>query len=59
MDKAMGLAEAPGETEVKENGHKPPGFWILTLGSIGVVYGDIGTSPPICRARGGARGVTQ
>ena len=21
------------------------GFWALTLGSIGVVYGDIGTSP--------------
>lgn len=25
--------------------HSPPGFWILTLGCIGVVYGDIGTSP--------------
>src|SRR5215211_4283233 len=25
-------------------GHKS-GFWVLTLGSIGVVYGDIGTSP--------------
>ena len=23
----------------------PAGFWALTLGSIGVVYGDIGTSP--------------
>ena len=23
----------------------PPSFWILALGSIGVVYGDIGTSP--------------
>src|SRR5260370_32993958 len=23
----------------------PPGFWALTLGSIGVVFGDIGTSP--------------
>ena len=22
-----------------------PGFWALTLGSVGVVYGDIGTSP--------------
>ena len=21
-------------------------FWKLTLGSVGVVYGDIGTSPP-------------
>src|SRR5215207_6192508 len=28
-------------------GQKAPaaGFWALTLGSIGVVYGDIGTSP--------------
>jgi KUP system potassium uptake protein len=27
--------------------HRPtrPGFWALTLGTIGVVYGDIGTSP--------------
>ena len=22
-----------------------PGFWALTIGSVGVVYGDIGTSP--------------
>ena len=35
-----GEASAPG-------GEAPPaaGFWTLTLGSIGVVYGDIGTSP--------------
>ena len=27
-------------------GHAPrTGFWTLTLGSVGVVYGDIGTSP--------------
>jgi KUP system potassium uptake protein len=30
--------------------HAPPsnrvGFWALALGSVGVVYGDIGTSPP-------------
>src|SRR5215470_12264825 len=25
--------------------HSKAGFWALTLGSIGVVYGDIGTSP--------------
>ena len=32
-------------TEAQE-GHKPAsGFWGLTLGSIGVVFGDIGTSP--------------
>ena len=23
----------------------PASFWALTLGSVGVVYGDIGTSP--------------
>ena len=30
-----------------ERGEAPrrPGFWALTLGSVGVVYGDIGTSP--------------
>jgi KUP system potassium uptake protein len=27
------------------NGKAPSKFWLLTLGSIGVVYGDIGTSP--------------
>ena len=32
---ANGHGEAPAQT----------GFWALTLGSIGVVYGDIGTSP--------------
>lgn len=31
---------------VSEERHAPPpGFWKLTLGSVGVVYGDIGTSP--------------
>jgi KUP system potassium uptake protein len=36
-----------GSTAATDNGdagHKT-GFWALTLGSIGVVYGDIGTSP--------------
>lgn len=28
-----------------EKSHARAGFWALTLGSIGVVYGDIGTSP--------------
>ncbi|MEJ0076131.1 MAG: potassium transporter Kup [Alphaproteobacteria bacterium] len=28
-----------------EPGHAPVSFWALTLGSVGVVYGDIGTSP--------------
>src|SRR5829696_3017916 len=30
--------------EAKDN-HARAGFWTLTLGSVGVVYGDIGTSP--------------
>ena len=34
-------SSAPAEV----NGLARPGFWTLTLGSIGVVYGDIGTSP--------------
>jgi KUP system potassium uptake protein len=40
---------APHGSEVLANGNgetrSAPGFWALTLGSIGVVYGDIGTSP--------------
>ncbi len=27
------------------DGHRKAGFWTLALGSVGVVYGDIGTSP--------------
>ena len=38
-------AEGSEEPIIQVNGHKPPSFWILALGSIGVVYGDIGTSP--------------
>src|SRR6202049_5081882 len=34
-------ASAHGNGEV----HPKAGFWALTLGSVGVVYGDIGTSP--------------
>jgi len=30
---------------VDRPGHAPSRFWALTLGSVGVVYGDIGTSP--------------
>src|SRR6201987_2429187 len=41
-------ASAPG-SEMPANGSQPPrtrpGLWGLTVGSIGVVYGDIGTSP--------------
>ena len=34
-------------TEARDHGtnHVRPGFWALALGSVGVVYGDIGTSP--------------
>ncbi|MFL5128225.1 MAG: potassium transporter Kup [Microvirga sp.] len=36
-------ASRPGEGA---EGHHKTGFWTLALGSVGVVYGDIGTSPP-------------
>src|SRR3954453_5721982 len=39
---------APHGSVAPANGHGEhpvAGFWALTLGSIGVVYGDIGTSP--------------
>ncbi|MEH2627884.1 KUP system potassium uptake protein [Bradyrhizobium sp. AZCC 1719] len=32
-------------TEAAHDGQATSGFWALTLGSIGVVFGDIGTSP--------------
>ena len=42
-------ATAPIGSDVPASGHtdarSPAGLWGLTLGSIGVVYGDIGTSP--------------
>ena len=47
---AISKADKTGEGEsddpaLQVGGHVPPSFWILALGSIGVVYGDIGTSP--------------
>src|SRR2546421_7364306 len=40
---------APHGSEAPVNGqgetHSKAGFWALTVGSLGVVYGDIGTSP--------------
>jgi KUP system potassium uptake protein len=44
------MAQAvPGSTATEAtaggNGQAKTGFWALTIGSIGVVYGDIGTSP--------------
>ena len=42
-------ATAPVGSDVPVSGHadarSSAGLWALTLGSIGVVYGDIGTSP--------------
>jgi len=41
-------AAAPGGPVAAQNGSDGPaktGFWALTVGCIGVVYGDIGTSP--------------
>jgi KUP system potassium uptake protein len=40
-------SEPPATAVAPVNGHTHPTakFWALTLGSIGVVYGDIGTSP--------------
>ena len=39
-------ASLPAKTSThSEAGHGRAGFWTMTLGSIGVVYGDIGTSP--------------
>ena len=42
-------ATAPIGSDVPATGHADArsrtGLWGLTLGSIGVVYGDIGTSP--------------
>ncbi len=35
---------APSESAVPES-HAKVGFWTLAIGSVGVVYGDIGTSP--------------
>src|SRR6185503_16153322 len=38
-------ASIPGEALLHVNGTARSNFWLLALGSIGVVYGDIGTSP--------------
>src|SRR5690242_3245999 len=39
-------AEAsPTASQPASAGHSAGSFWALTLGSVGVVYGDIGTSP--------------
>jgi KUP system potassium uptake protein len=45
MSNNQSPSEAPELPANGGHGHRPPSFWVLTLGSIGVVYGDIGTSP--------------
>ena len=45
MTNSQTLAEAPDDPGLSRHGVKPQSFYILALGSIGVVYGDIGTSP--------------
>jgi KUP system potassium uptake protein len=43
---ANGTATSSGaQTPVEAASHGASSFWALTLGSVGVVYGDIGTSP--------------
>ncbi len=39
------LAELRQTSGASDNPHAPHKFWTLVVGSIGVVYGDIGTSP--------------
>ncbi len=45
MTTTQTLAEAPDDPGLSRHGVKPQSFYLLALGSIGVVYGDIGTSP--------------
>src|SRR5688572_13522990 len=44
MTDAAGEAGPPHGAAANENSTQT-NFWALTLGSVGVVYGDIGTSP--------------
>ncbi len=39
------VGEAAEDASIAGHHPRPPGFLVLALGSIGVVYGDIGTSP--------------
>ncbi|HZY21364.1 MAG TPA: KUP/HAK/KT family potassium transporter, partial [Beijerinckiaceae bacterium] len=41
----MSIAHASSAPAEAKDKHARAGFWTLTLGSVGVVYGDIGTSP--------------
>jgi len=39
------MNEVARDTALPADAHAPASIWALTLGSVGVVYGDIGTSP--------------
>ena len=41
----LGPSAKPDGPERNDKSHPQTGFWALTIGSVGVVYGDIGTSP--------------
>ena len=45
MDYSAASPQPAGTTRDASREHPRAGFWALTLGCIGVVYGDIGTSP--------------
>ena len=46
MNEVAGNAAQPAsDTRPQSHAHGSSGFWALTLGSVGVGYGDIGTSP--------------
>ncbi len=49
MSNIASASEAPDDPGISGHGAgqqvRPASFWILALGAIGVVYGDIGTSP--------------
>ncbi len=44
VEPSISDASTPSQSPVAPN-HRPDGFWTMILGSMGVVYGDIGTSP--------------
>jgi len=64
---AQNIASPTDNVRAHRNGHPhlKAGFWALTLGSLGVVYGDIGTSPlyalreAVVAAAGSGNGVTE
>src|SRR3974390_650411 len=59
------VVASPQTAAVPMQGRRRSSFWALTLGSIGVVYGDIGTSPlyalreAVTTASGGGTSVTR